>query len=247
MEYNKLHDIAIQFGKTLIKKDSDLKEWVEDMLPELKEESEDEKIKDIIKHALSFYFEGKLSIGTNETDYAECLSWLEKQGEQRPVEWHREDEQNLNACLGYIPDEFLRRWLMDAIHVKYDKSAWSEEDELHIRELESIVKQEWAIAECENDKDKIHKMSDLSFFLKTLKPQLKQEWSEEDEKSASYICAALDCYYRLRNDNKNVNGQEKLDNARTWLYNRLKQIKPQPKQEWSEEDEKFFNTALWQY
>jgi hypothetical protein len=61
-------------------------------------------------------------------------------------------------------------------------AAWSEEDELHIRELESLVKQEWAIAECENDKDKIHKMSDLSFFLKTLKPQLKQEWSEEDEK-----------------------------------------------------------------
>lgn len=39
------------------------------------------------------------------------------------IEWHREDEQNLNACLGYIPDEFLRRWLTDIIHVKYDKSA----------------------------------------------------------------------------------------------------------------------------
>ena len=36
-------------------------------------------------------------------------------------------------------------------------------------------------AEHKNDKDTIHKMSDLSFFLKTLKPQLKQEWSEEDE------------------------------------------------------------------
>lgn len=43
--------------------------------------------------------------------------------EQKPVEWSREDEQSLNACLGYIPDEFLRRWLMDVIHVKYDKPA----------------------------------------------------------------------------------------------------------------------------
>jgi hypothetical protein len=51
---------------------------------------------------------------------------------------------------------------------------WTEEDEMHIRELESLVKQVWAIAEHENDKETIHKMSDLSFFLKTLKPQLKQ-------------------------------------------------------------------------
>lgn len=41
--------------------------------------------------------------------------------ERKPAEWHREDEQNLNTCLGYIPDEFLRRWLTDIIYVKYDK------------------------------------------------------------------------------------------------------------------------------
>jgi hypothetical protein len=40
--------------------------------------------------------------------------------QQKPTEWHREDEQNLNACLGYIPDEFLRKWLTDIIHIKYE-------------------------------------------------------------------------------------------------------------------------------
>jgi hypothetical protein len=45
-----------------------------------------------------------------------------KKIEQNPAEWHREDEQNLNACLGYIPDEFLRRWLTNIIHVKYDRN-----------------------------------------------------------------------------------------------------------------------------
>ena len=45
-----------------------------------------------------------------------------KKIEQNHVEWHREDEYNLNACLSYIPDEFLRSWIKDAIHVKYDKS-----------------------------------------------------------------------------------------------------------------------------
>lgn len=66
---------------------------------------------------------------------------LEKQGKQKSVEWHREDEQNLNACLGYIPDEFLRRWLQDAIHTRYDKPAeWSEEDEYHKRQILRILK-----------------------------------------------------------------------------------------------------------
>ena len=66
------------------------------------------------------YIDGKCSdIFISHADYA---NWLEKQ-RQNPAEWHREDEQNLNACLGYIPDEFLRRWLRDIIHVKYDKPA----------------------------------------------------------------------------------------------------------------------------
>ena len=62
---------------------------------------------------------------------------------------------------------------------KDEPTKWSEEDELHIRELESLVKKAWAIAELENDKDTIHKMSDLSFFLKTLKPQKQWKPSEE--------------------------------------------------------------------
>ena len=43
--------------------------------------------------------------------------------------WSREDEQNLKAALGYIDDEYLRRWLKDAIYNKYENPSWSEEDE----------------------------------------------------------------------------------------------------------------------
>lgn len=68
--------------------------------------------KEELENSLSFY----LNVIQNDGTYKE-----EKQGKQKPVEWHREDEQNLNACLGYIPDEFLRRWLTDIIHIKYDK------------------------------------------------------------------------------------------------------------------------------
>jgi len=75
-------------------------------------------------------------------------------------------------------------------------------------------------------------------------------WSEEDERNASYICAALDCYYRLREDRNNTNGQENLDKAINWLYNKLKSLRPQKQWKPSEEQLKQLgkycpdNTAL---
>ena len=62
------------------------------------------------------------------------------EAEQEPT-WSREDEQNLNAALGYINDEYLRRWLKDVIHVKYDKPTWSEEDEGIRKDLTSHFKE----------------------------------------------------------------------------------------------------------
>jgi hypothetical protein len=57
--------------------------------------------------------------------------------------------------------------------------------------------------------------------------QKPAEWGKEDETNASYICTALDCYYRLREERNNTNGQEDLDKARNWLYNKLKSLRPQ--------------------
>ena len=87
----------------------------EEMFPELIEESEDEKIRKSIIAIINNY------VDNSNTFKPKMIAWLEKQGEQNPAEWHREDEQNLNACLGYIPDEFLRRWLTNIIHIKYDR------------------------------------------------------------------------------------------------------------------------------
>ena len=112
------------------------------------------------------------------------------------------------------------------------KQEWSEEDELHIRELESLVKQEWAKIERENDKDKIHKMRDLSFFLKTLKPQLKQEWSEEDERMIDTIISDLERHGGKENScySAEIN----------YLKSLKDRVQPQPKKEWSEEDERMY-------
>ena len=119
----------------------------------------------------------------------ECIDWLEKRGEQKLlIEKLPEEMKTIGESLGFTTQEECDNYnqmVTDLIMSDDDKneqeSAWSEDDELHIRELESLVKQVWTTAEHENDKDTIHKMSDLSFFLKTLKPQPKQEWSKEKQ------------------------------------------------------------------
>ena len=104
--------------------------------------------------------------------------------------------------------------------------SWSEEDELNIRELERLVKQVWATAEHENDKDTIHKMSDLSFFLKTLKPQPKQEWSEDDEYYYNIILYIL---------NNECVGKTDKEEAINW-YRSIKD-RVQPHSQWRPSDE----------
>ena len=81
-----------------------------------------------ISEATKQELESNLNEALEKETPESCNKFLDK---QKPVEWHREDEQNLNACLGYIPDEFLRRWLKDVTHVKYDKPADKVEPKFH--------------------------------------------------------------------------------------------------------------------
>ena len=212
-EKAKRFDEAIKKAKSKIKNDKDhvlYEDDVVEIFPELKE-SEDERIrKAIIEH-----FEGSHSSMYPYKGFIkeQILAWLEKQGEQKPddkvepkfkigdiirlkdgdgLEWTVEGVLN-NGYYTIVcadRDDFIQ--LDDKWELVEQKPAWSEEDEMHIRELESLVKQVWATAEYENDKNTIHKMSDLSFFLKTLKPQLKQELSEEDCNQIETIACHLD-------------------------------------------------------
>ena len=85
-------------------------------IPELAE-SEDERIRKAIVNHLLELSKSRVNLMTKAT-YENWIAWLEKQGEQQPA-WSRDDEQNLNVCLGYIDDESLRGWLTDIIHIKY--------------------------------------------------------------------------------------------------------------------------------
>ena len=110
---------------------------LESLFPELKESEDEKNIKDLID-------ELKCSLKAANCQNDACneghekriallewaIAYVEKQG-KKSVEWNREDEQNLNACLSYIPDEFLRRWLKYVLHIKYDKPTDKVEPKFH--------------------------------------------------------------------------------------------------------------------
>ncbi len=127
----------------------------EQIFPEFKKESEDERI----WKALIDYFRrnpnGQL---LNEFSNREVFAWFGKQAEQKPAKTVK----------------------------------WSPQEESCICQLESLVKEQWRQAECVHNSVNIKKMSELMFFLKTLNPNKKPAWSEEDEKKRSLLIKILE-------------------------------------------------------
>ena len=99
---------------------------------------------------------------------------------QPKQEWHREDEQNLNASLAYIKDAELRRWLKDVIHLRYDKTAEfnDNDDQLmgFIFDLlnDLVWRKDWAISKGEC----LERLNALSYKLSLI--QWNPEYREED-------------------------------------------------------------------
>ena len=92
------------------KKFKDVQKWIESIYPELRyehqmeaeaffselQESEEERIRRIIENSLKTYFEGNFALGTNNTDYGKCLSWLENQGKQElPQVYETQDGETI--------------------------------------------------------------------------------------------------------------------------------------------------------
>ena len=149
-------------------------------------------------------------------------------GEQKPAEWHSEDEQNLNACLGYIPDEFLRRWLTDIIHVKYDKSVELPKgvdygiDGLYAA-IDILQKTLGDVDGYQSDDGILEHKCAIS-AVKELSKQQKSFWSEEDKKMSRLIGNAIttngaSIYLKSK-------GIQVID-AHVWLDGLKERIQPQ--------------------
>ena len=112
------------------------REALETLVPELAD-SEDEKM----RKELIFFLKEEVpmcSIKEHAEKLKKFVSYLERQKEQKPAEWSKEDDFKLGAL---ITDIETRSGLTEAIKIKYvsflkslrpqPKREWSEEDEAH--------------------------------------------------------------------------------------------------------------------
>ena len=108
------------------------------------------------------------------------------------------------------------------------KPTWSEEDNKTFLELDTIIYQNTS----SEDYDRLYN------WLKSIKPQQKQEWSEEDENLLNRLIGVLD------GTNKEDYHEAWEEKFLPWLKSLKDRVLPRPKQEWSKEDERIRKELL---
>ena len=231
-EKAKRYDEALERAKKLYNDgNSPVATTVEGIFPELKE-SEDERIRSIIKKSLKAYFEGNLAIGTNDTDYAECLAWLEKQGEQMSEHFE------LKAGHWYICH---RAYCCRADHltVKEGERFMCEKDGIVkgfvIKEPEKYFKEVCAPAPMEDEQkpaDNVEPKFKVGDVMRTIQ-EAKDGWTD----GMPVVVSIDNEYYRCNNE---IIAIEDQDNYEYPPINRKHNA-------WSEQDEKIYNLLYEEY
>ena len=160
--------------------------------------------------------------------------------EMQSPAWSEEDEKMLNDIL--MCGE--RHCYLDAGNIAWLKSIkdrvqpqqeWSKEDREQLGRAIYMMEQ----------LDMTKSWDDVYSWLKSLKDRVqpKQEWNEEDSVKIGTLSSIIfDCaFYKDALDvNQDLTGKyAELDN---WLQSLPERFNLQPKQEWSEEDEKMFRS-----
>ena len=176
-----------------------------------------------IKSLIADFLRGKCDIDAGY--YQKIYDWLDgRHIESKPIEWNEEDE-NIRKQLISICDEWLNggynarpclddvRWLKNLLENQKEPTTveWNEEDKDY---YDTIVRKLEVIG------DDSGLSSNQIKFLREHCPLHRSEWSEEDETIIEGACSALEIH------------------GHTKLASKLKSLHHQPKQEWSEEDEK---------
>ena len=216
---------------------------IEPIFPELKE-SEDEKIR---KWIIDYFKENNAALAFSGISNESVIAWLEKQGEQKPVELPKGEDYGIDGLYaaidilkktlgkvdGYQTDDGIleHKCAITAVKKLYNQkpAEWSEEDKTGLRDALWAIQQARAIAKDEND------MGNLWYaehWLESLKdrvqPQTRNEWDEDDEAFLEDIICKVESDLTLNKDEKN------------WL----KSLRSKPKQKLSEEDEKMVERCL---
>jgi len=202
---------AIEIIKRNCTSGSDLRKACELFIPELKE-SEDERIRKKIIRIIQVG--GYMS--PEEKDKA--FVWLEKQGNLMKA------LQISNARIGELIEEnyYLKEQLEKQ---KEQKSEWSEEDEDKLMDILEMIKYAdtlppMDIPSCTGHLHPSNEYKEkLSSWLKSLKPQPKNEWNEEDKNKLNHI---LEIVHIASGREVSVDEKEELDSF-------LKSLRPQPR------------------
>ncbi len=170
------YDEAIKVAKSKIKNNKDrvlYEEDITDIFPEFRK-SEDEEVKKALIKNLKERFGTKGTMG-GILDMPRVLAWLERQSEQKPIEWSEEDEWKFADILALLrggenchyntPDLFT--WfksLKDRIQPQ-PKQEWSEEDKKYFDQAIYICHQ--------------NNYTAIENWLQSLRPQ--KQWKPSGE------------------------------------------------------------------
>ena len=165
-----------------------------------------------------------------------CIYGEQKQKEQKPAEYgddvvEEAEEYTTKVDCGEYGVAVTEAYIAGVLSERNRKSAeWSEEDE---RYLDYIFKY---LTNYDFNQDEMGTLEEYHqlhngavHFLKSLKPQPKQKWSEEDEENLENIRI-----YLLHHG----------EDAWADTITKLKSLRPQPQLEWSEEDKTRRNCCM---
>ena len=222
MDYKKKYETALERAKVIYqgsyKPDTaaTIAEILQNVFPELIE-SEDERIRKAILEHIQLCTE-------SIPDRDKFIAWLEKQGEQKPVDTYCKEN-----CKGYRETgKCYADGSCDAKIKAEQKPVWSEEDDKLFSLTLDMV--EWYSGKNEKNSRTV------SDWLKSLKNRIipqQKEWSEEDEQIALSIGQVMNCAALL-----NI-VPEKISKIRTWLQSLKQRATWKPSEEQIEAFEHF--------
>ena len=187
---------------------TDPKEVAEFVFPEFKE-GDDERIRKELIRAFTVTADKRdYEIYGNGITYRQVLSWLEKQGRQKPsdnveLKWKKGNDGEFlyETSVVWVHNETKT---LATAGLRLDSNTFY----IPISELEKYPKEEF---ERQNEQ--------------------KPTWSEDDEKLLTLCASAIQNRY---NDGLFTTNEYKQTSL--WLKSLKNRVQPQPKQEWSEED-----------
>ena len=207
---------------------ADLVEVLVQQFPELAE-NEDDRVRNLIYCIVRDNEDVGRILKANGVTVEQALAYLEKQKEKKPAEKIQWTGKNLKEVIdftGLSPKfgEWFKSWdeYENYVHTHNDILKIFCEDGSHYE----VPVGAWIVKTPDG-----HNIPSVAQFV-----QKPAEWSEEDLQHKSWI---LECL---------ADGERKMpeyaEDFRA-AYNWLKSLRPQPKQEWSEEDIMMWESALW--